>query len=71
MNAPNISNLIKRQPNQPVLILSSERDAVGHASSCLIAAGKIVQPHRHSWLQRAWETHSAAVWVHDQSVAAF
>jgi hypothetical protein len=69
MNGPNVSGLIKRQSNQPVLILSSERDAVGHTGGRAITAGKFVQTYRHPWLQRTRKAHSAALWVHDQSVA--
>ena len=71
MNAPNISRLIQRQPNQPVLVLSSEGDAGGNAGGDALVAGQFVQPDRNSQIEGPWKTYSAAVRVHHQGVAAF
>jgi hypothetical protein len=71
MYAPNISGLIERQSDQPVLVLNSERDAGGNARSNAPVAGQFVQPDRNPEIQRPRKAHPATLRVHHQRVAAF
>ena len=64
LDAPYITLLIERQPQQPELFVLSQGNTVHYPSSNVSAYGKALQAHRHSNFQGTREPYRASLGIH-------
>jgi hypothetical protein len=70
LNAPYITRLIERQPQQPELFVLSQGNTVHYPSSNVSAYGKALQAHLHPNFQGTREPYRTSLGIHQDDQAS-